>query len=414
MKIILLLFCQIFTIVMVSAQDNFLEKLMQTKPQLFDDILKNKEKYEVQIMYTQINRNAKNKPSFKTFTYNLDANHYFYPASTVKLPACLLALEKLNKLGIKGLNSKSAMITKANFEKQTEVKVDSSSKNNLPSIENYIKKILLVSDNDAFNRLYEFIGQKDFNLNLKKKGFLNTSIVHRLEAGMNLEQNKHTNPIDFFEGDKLVYKQEGQINNLDFYSKVAIKKGIGYYGANDELINEPLDFTFKNKFALADQHHLLKTLLFPETISKSKRFVLTQADYQLIYKYMSQLPHESDFPVYPIADYWPTYCKFALFGSEKEAAWPKNIRVFNKVGDAYGFLLDNAYIVDFEHNIEFLVSVVIHCNADQIYNDNKYEYDQIGLPFMKNLGQLLYNFELSRPRKNIPDLRKFKFDYSKN
>lgn len=55
-------------------------------------------------MYTQIDRDAQNKPHFKTFTYRLKPHEYFYPASTVKLPAALLALEKLNNLKISNLN----------------------------------------------------------------------------------------------------------------------------------------------------------------------------------------------------------------------------------------------------------------------------------------------------------------------
>lgn len=397
---------------MINAQDNFLKNLMQTQAEKFAKILGNQEKYEVQILYTQIDRNKNNKPSFKTFSYEVDANHYFYPASTVKLPACLLALEKINELQIKGLKKGSTMHTLADYEKQTEVKIDSTAEGFTPSIAHYIKKILLVSDNDAFNRLYEFVGQKDFNKKLWQKGLKDTRIVHRLQTSMNAEQNKHTNPIEFYNSNSLIYSQKGMYNDENFFPSSQIKKGIGYIGSDGNLVKEPLDFTQKNKFALSDQHQLLKSLIFPNSVKKSQRFNLQPSDYDFIYKHMSQLPSESVFPKYPEPDYWPTYCKFALFGSEKDTKWPQNIRVFNKVGDAYGFLLDNAYIVDFEAGVEFLLSVVIHCNEDQIYNDDKYDYDTIGFPFMKNLGQLLYEYEKNRPKKNLPDLLKMKFNYS--
>ena len=77
----------------------FLEKLMKGKPELFGNILNHPDKNQVQILYTQINRDSKNKPSFKSFSYNLDAQHYFYPASTVKLAAVIFALEKINESG---------------------------------------------------------------------------------------------------------------------------------------------------------------------------------------------------------------------------------------------------------------------------------------------------------------------------
>jgi hypothetical protein len=88
-----------------------------------------------------------------------------------------------------------------------------------------------------------------------------------------------------------------------------------------------------------------------------------------------------------------------------------SIRIFNKVGDAYGFLTDAAYIVDFKNNIEFMLSANIYCNTDEIFNDDNYDYDTIGFPFMKNLGKVIYNYELKRQRKTKPDLSSFKMDY---
>lgn len=102
-----------------------------------------------------------------------------------------------------------------------------------------------------------------------------------------------------------------------------------------------------------------------------------------------------------------------MYGSGKNDVVNPNMRIFNKVGDAYGFLLDNAYIVDFEKGIEFILTTVLLCNNDQIFNDDKYDYNTIGFPFMKNLGKLIYEHELSRPRKNKADLSRFKLGYDK-
>ncbi len=52
------------------------------------------------------------------------------------------------------------MITEAEDENQTRVYNDPTTEDGRPTVAHYIKKILLVSDNDAFNRLYEFLGQE--------------------------------------------------------------------------------------------------------------------------------------------------------------------------------------------------------------------------------------------------------------
>ena len=92
---------------------------------------------------------------------------------------------------------------------------------------------------------------------------------------------------------------------------------------------------------------------------------------------------------------------------------PENIRIFSKTGGAYGYLIDNAYVVDFENGVEFLLSAVIHTNRDGIYNDDKYEYETEGYPFLKNLGQLVYRYELQRKRAYKPDLIEFKVKYNR-
>jgi hypothetical protein len=389
----------------------FLKNLLQQYPQYFDNILKNQDKYETQILYTQIDRDVRNKPSFKTFGYEVNRNRYFYPASTVKLPASLLALEKLNALKIKGLTRQTTMLTDATYDGHTPARTDSTAANGLPSIEHYIKKILMVSDNDAYNRLYEFLGQQYFNDALWQKGY-NQRIIHRLQTGNTYEQNRRTNPIQFVDGSKVIYSQDMVVNDKDLRPTQKTTKGLGYY-QKGKLVNEPFDFSEKNIFALEDQHKMLRAILFPETLPKKNRFNISPDDYRFVWKYMSQLPTESTYPAYDPAEFFPTFCKFVWAGSEKNATMPANMRIFNKVGDAYGFLLDNAYVVDFEKGVEFMLSVVIYVNEDQIFNDDKYEYDSVGFPFMKNLGQVLYDYECKRPRTHKPKLDKFKLVYDK-
>ena len=128
----------------------FLKKLMEAKPELFAKILNHPNKNEVQLMYTQVNRDKNNQPSFKNYTYNLNAKRYFYPASTVKLAAVIFALEKVNELKYKGINSKLIMLTDSSFKGQTKVIKDESSLNGKPSIEHYIKKISLSLVNNIF------------------------------------------------------------------------------------------------------------------------------------------------------------------------------------------------------------------------------------------------------------------------
>ena len=61
-------------------------KLLQKKTGILGQVMKNKDSSRLQIIFTQINRDSLNHPSFAHHFYHL-TGQYFYPASTVKLPA---------------------------------------------------------------------------------------------------------------------------------------------------------------------------------------------------------------------------------------------------------------------------------------------------------------------------------------
>jgi hypothetical protein len=325
------------------------------------------------------------------------------------MPAAFLALEKLNTLNLPGLHRNSTMITGAEGPGQTAVYNDPTAKDGRPTIANYIKKIFLVSDNDAYNRLYEFLGQEHLNKRLHAMGYDSVQLLHRLQISLNETQNRTTNPVSFFDtSGKLVYEQPQLKSNLSYQPRQTFL-GKGYMTAG-KIVNQPFDFSNKNRFTLPDLHSVLQAVIFPESVPAKQRFNLTSDDYRFLYTCMSMLPRESVFPQYG-AGYPDGYVKFLIYGGDGPVTNPA-LRIFNKVGDAYGFLLDVAYIADFENGIEFMLSVSINCNSNGIYNDNKYEYDTVGFPFLKHLGEVLYTYELQRTRPNKPDLSRFKTNHN--
>ncbi|MBL0270416.1 MAG: serine hydrolase [Chitinophagaceae bacterium] len=393
-----------------QSRDELLKTLMESNPKQFSHILNDQSGLQVQIIYSEINRDKKNKVQFRDHFYNVDDQRYFYPASTVKLPIAILALEKIRELAIPGLDRNSTMITGAAGERQTEVFNDPSSADGRPSIAHYIKKILLVSDNDAFNRLYEFLGQEYINNRLHAMGYTDIQILHRLDISLPEAENRWTNPLRFYDSTgKLLYEQPA-VKSKMIYANRQTKMGKGFMRGG-QLVNEPFDFSAKNRMTLNALHNILRSIIFPEAMNASQRFRLAPDDYLFLRKYMSMMPGESKRPAYDSTNAWDTYVKFLYYGAEKNKSEP-GIRIFNKPGDAYGFMIDAAYIVNFNNKTDCIISAVIHCNSDGIYNDDRYEYKTIGLPFMKALGQLIMTYEQTRVRKKQPDLRSFLINYS--
>lgn len=391
-----------------TVDTTFLPQLLQAHPGHFARLLEDPARYRIQIFYTQIDRDSANVPRFTHYTYRAFAE-YTYPASTVKLPAAVLALEKLNTLALPGLDLYSHMYSTPLRPGEKPVYTDPSSRSGKPSIAQYIRKILLVSDNDAHNRLYEFLGQHPFNDRLHQLGFTEAQMTHRLSIALTDEENRLTNPLWFTDAEgRELYRQPFRQSNFAFAPRQDLL-GKGYMagggpGMPDTLVHQPFDLSRKNRWPLGYAHQLTQWIMFPESQPVDKRLLLTPSDYQFLWRYMGMFPAESDFPAYPAPQYWPAYVKFLLAGSQK-GDWPlPGVRIFNKVGNAYGHLLDAAYIVDFDKQVEFLLSASIYCNSNEILNDNQYDYDKVGFPFMQALGEVIYAYECQRERKHKPNL----------
>lgn len=349
---------------------------------------------EVQIIFTRVNKKEK---TFTSFSHNVMPNKYFYPASTVKMPVAILALQKLNEIKKTGvdISRKDNMLTAAFRPNQTPAFVDTTTASSQPNIERYIQRIFAVSDNNAYNRLYEFLGQDYINNTLKAKGvFTNSVINHRLSIpGLTPEDNRYTNDIKFFKNNTTLYNNPGVYAEKEWkHSATDAIKGIGYMDAKDSLVNQPFDFTGKNFYSLKDMEGTLQRIMFPEFFPENQRFDLTADDYEFLKKSMSDLPKSYRFYANDTT-YYDSYVKFLMFGDSK-APLPDDIRIYNKVGNAYGYLIDCAYIENKSKDIGFFLTAVIHVNKDKIYNDGKYEYNEIGLPFLAKLGKVVYEHEM--------------------
>ncbi|SOD93482.1 serine hydrolase [Spirosoma fluviale] len=412
-KPFLYLFSFLSTTVLAQPRtDAFLKDLLSKNSHpVFQKVMQHPDDYRMQIIYTKIDRDKNNTPSFTNYYFRVDSTEYFNPASTVKLPLALLALDKLNSLKNPKLTKFTAMQFDSSYSGQTKEWTDKTAQNGYPSIAHLIKKAFLVSENDPYSRMYEFVGQAGINRTLHAKGYLDTRITHRF-VRMTAEENRHTNAVRFIdESGKLIYSQPAAYNQDPFDFSRTAKLGKGYY-AKDSLIHDPFNFTERNKFPLESFQQVLQSVMFPRSVPVRQRFNLMPDDYQFLHQYLSQLPGETNYPKYDASQYYDTYVKF-FFMDSLHHELPKGVRVFNKVGWAYGFLTDASYVVDFTNKIEYMLTATLYANSDGILNDDKYEYESIGYPFLYQLGQTIYQHELKRRRTHTPDLRAFVIPYEK-
>jgi hypothetical protein len=374
-------------------------------------VLVNPKTYRYQLVYTKIDRDQNGIPHFTNYTLHADPENYFNPASMVKMPLAFLAMEKLYELNLPGVNKYTTMQFDSNYQRQVAMYADSSAENKKPSIAHFIKRAFLISENDPYNRLYQFVGQGPTNQKLIAKGYTSTKITRQF-MGYTEDQNRHTNGIQFMDEKELpILKLAPQYNKDSFQFGAPILIGDAHWNSKDEVVNAPFDFTRHNNISLVDMQKMLQSVIFPASVPKQNRFNMTEADRLFLLQYLSQYPSETNYPKYDSAHFYDSYVKF--FFQDSTHAMPKHIRVFNKVGWAYGFLTDVSYVLDTKNNIDYMLSATVYVNSDGVVNDSKYDEESVGFPFLNKVGTAFYEYELKRPRKFKPVLKNQVKQYEK-
>ena len=355
--------------------DNALDAALASKDERIRNVLDNLKAHQVQIRFTQIDRIG-DSLVFTDHDFQVDTENYFYPASTAKFPAAIAALEKLNQID--------------SLDRNVQFYIEGDSVET--TFARAVEEIFAVSDNAANNRLIEFLGFDDLNLRIQRTGAQPIRISHRLSTAN--ADDVTTKSLVIHNNDSSTVVSNPIVSQpIKSLALNEIEKGKGFY-SGDSLYNEPFDFGFKNYYPILTQHAVLKRIIFPEVFDKDQRFDLSKDQHEFLLRSMAALPYQAG---YDREEYYDGYVKFFLFGDSEEPI-PEHIKIYNKVGYAYGTLTDCAYINDLENHVDFMVTATILVNQDGIFNDDNYEYDEIGIPFLAQLGRELYHYELNRKR----------------
>ncbi len=333
---------------------------------------------EIQILYSQINRDAAGRIKLEHHAFHHAPKRWFFPASTMKLPLALLACEEVARVG--GNLDSVIMLREPPATGHWDA--------NEPSIETLHRSLcrtFTVSDNIPYNRFYELLGADKIHTRLKALGYPNTRAITRL-GSRDVNANLKTGSAQIIDtdGKPLAGFARRMAKKRSFPFGRALK-GEGFLD-DDVLIPGVHDFSFGNFMPLSDLHQMLVAFIFPEAVHESQRWKIPADWRNDILKEMGRYPRESVDPVYSAPEYYDGYAKFFVLGDNKQDA-QEGYRAYGKIGEAYGYLTDSSYMVDKSTGSECFLSAVIHCNPDGIYNDDKYDYEAVGLPFLAALGK---------------------------
>ena len=369
------------------AQDELLHEALRSHPGL-QRALENAPEYRLQIVLGRV-EDTDGKAVLRQSTFRA-GDEYFYPASTVKLFAAVAAAQKLAALRREtgyDIDLDTPMIYHPLFA-DDELEMDDPENLDTGSITTRIqsRKIFLVSDNQAYNYLYEMVGQDGLAESLSAAGLTAPRIVHRLAEFRTADEHRQLPEITFVGKDfrySLPRRTSDPLPPREPVDRIVV--GSGHYDG-EVLVEEPMDFSEKNYFPLVDLQRGLCMLVRPDVDCGGPGFTLREADREVMLEAMSQYPRKSKNPRYDAAEFPDEYVKNLLPGLERVLSRDR-FRIYNKTGQAYGFSTENAWVVDTATGEGFFLAATIYTNEDGILNDDQYEYDEIASPFFADLGE---------------------------
>ncbi len=323
-------------------------------------------------------------PSIARHGFRVDAE-YFYPASAVKLCGAVAALEKLEEL--RRERPDAGLDTPIRYEdlrgRTSALEV---------TLRQDLERALVVSDNDAYNRLFELVGREELGARIARWGLTSTRVVHRVGDGRG-----PTAPGMWLLGDggpTRVSSRGGPIAPLPPIA--GLRVGVAHVDPRGHLVPEPLDFSEKNRIGLRDLQDLLVAVTRPDLLDEQRAPRISTSDRAALLGILRMLPSETSprgLPRPPRA----LDAQLKPLHAAVAAAMPDaSIATYGKSGRAYGFTVVSSYIVDETTKRSAFVAIAMYTNDDETLNDDLYDYATVADPFVERIGHLVAREILAR------------------
>lgn len=439
----------LFMVGNVSAQTKKEEKKLwktvrQQMPE-YKKVFKQHDKYRFEIIYGRVNHQPAQLPSIQFFHYGNDQT-YFYPASTVKLPVALRSLQKLNRIEqefqvkektwflrfedsslcgspvppTKAIHylrvqrplsiHQAAASCKLSVEDFLAINPVDTTVKVLPgqhlqtgrypepvSIQEMINEMLVYSNNNAYNVLFDFsMGETC----LTEKGI---KIAHRFRPciGYDVDNSKAHRLYNSDQSYSSVFASVPIINRQAKLFQKGYDVGRAVVMTDSLTIHRPKNFTSNNAMQLQSVLNLIIELNYPGYLPANSFYTINDEQRKMLLNYLCMRPREDKYVTDTSYLHLPDNYTNYLYTGQRPVSLPKNIRIINIVGQSYGFITDCMYFVDEDKKIDFFLAARIYANSDGVLNDDAYEYETLAFPLFEALGKTIYGIEEKRQKEFV-------------
>jgi hypothetical protein len=378
----------------------YLERVMRGQPERFrvalDPALA--AGHRVQILVSFIERAGRGF-TLERHGFRVDAE-YFYPASAIKLGAAVAALQTMRALiepaGRPGarpgrrarrIDLDTPLVFHPLFPGERRATDDSSNlAGGRVTLGHLIRQMIIVSSNEAFNRLYDLVGHHAMSEMMWSAGLRDTYFFHRLSVLRGSEEQRRTPRVDL-ETRAGVVTIPARQSDLALAPRALPGLDVGErYIEGRREVAAPMSFAQKNRMSLVDLQNLLIMVMRPDIPLGLPGFSLHAGDRAFLQRALREPPAESRNPVFPPEEHDILRFK-PVMGGLLRVAPAARWAVWSKAGTAYGFRIENAYVVDQRRKRAMFFTVAIYANADGTLNDDQYDYDTVANPLIHDLAE---------------------------
>jgi hypothetical protein len=337
------------------------------------------EKYRFQVLYAPVLEGA--KPALERHGYRADAE-YFFPASSMKVPITLATYDRLAALR----NAGHAALTR-----DATIRIHPVSGAGEPyttTVARETWRALIVSDNFSANRLLGVVGHREAHETLWSLGLPSVRIHGGFATGAEVDPAELSPRVEFAvpgaPADELAARKSTLVPPPTDASSLAIGKASIVDGRR---VEGPLSFADKNAIRLRELQDTLVRIMRPELLAAgAPSDTASKDDLAYLRHTLGTLPSESGLAGYDrniVADY---QLSPFLRGIERVRA-RGHFEIYSKVGQAFGFLVANAYVIDKDTGRSFFLVASVYANPDETMNDDTYAYDSISFPALADVGE---------------------------
>lgn len=335
-------------------------------------VLASPEAYRFQVLYGIIDADG----HLERHGYRADAE-YFFPASSMKVPIVLAAYDRLEVQR----RTQPALDRDASMVVYPVAKGDRYT----TTLARETWRALIVSDNFSANRLLGLVGHREANETAWSLGLGSVRIHSGFATGEKLDPVE-ASPRFEFSGPKGNATLPARKSTLKPPATDARDLALGKaYIDGGRRIDRPMSFADKNAIKLQDLQDTLVRIVRPDLAGSPDD--LSEEDRAYVKSALGTLPSESGIAGYDrnvVADY-----PLVPFLRGIERVRPRgHFQIFSKVGQAFGFLVANAYVVDKDSDRAFFLTATIFANPDDVMNDDIYAYDSISFPVLADVGEV--------------------------